>query len=66
MFRYSVLPAQVEHVDIATGKRTPWKMLAPADLAGEHGISIVKMTRDTRVCLYSTRTFSDLNIWFRN
>lgn len=61
MFRFGTLPSTVERVDIVTGKRTPWKTLAPADLAGVHGISVVKMTRDTRVCLYSyLRTFSDL------
>jgi hypothetical protein len=48
-------------MDVATGKRTQWKTLAPADLAGVHGINLVRMTRDTRVCLYSyLRTFSDL------
>jgi len=59
--RFGALPSAVERVDIATGKRTPWKTLAPADLAGVHGISQVTMTRDGRVCLYSyLRTFSDL------
>jgi eukaryotic-like serine/threonine-protein kinase len=54
-------PAGVERVDIATGKRTPWKTLAPADLAGVHGISQVVMTRNGHVCLFSyLRTFSDL------
>jgi eukaryotic-like serine/threonine-protein kinase len=61
MFDFGALPATVERVNIATGKRTPWKTLAPADLAGVHGITAVRMTRDTHVCLYSyLRTFSDL------
>jgi Tol biopolymer transport system component len=53
--------ATIERVDIATGKRTPWKTVAPADLAGVHGISQMVATRDGRVCLFSyLRTFSDL------
>jgi hypothetical protein len=61
MFHFGALPAPVERVDIATGKRTPWKTLAPADLAGVHGVTVVRMTRDAHVCLYSyLRTLSDL------
>jgi hypothetical protein len=61
MFQVGALPSAVERVDIATGKRTPWKTLAPADLAGVHGVTVVRMTPDARVCLYSyIRTFSDL------
>jgi len=60
-FHLGALPSAVERIDMATGKRTRWKTLAPADLAGVHGISQVTMTRDGRVCLYSyLRTFSDL------
>jgi eukaryotic-like serine/threonine-protein kinase len=63
MFHFGALPSTVERVDVATGRRTPWKALAPADLAGVHGITVVRMTRDTRVCLYSyLRTFSDLYV----
>jgi hypothetical protein len=61
MFHFGALPTTVERVDVTIGKRTPWKTLTPTDLAGVHGISMVRMTRDTRVCLYSyLRTFSDL------
>jgi hypothetical protein len=61
MFRFGALPTTIERVDVATGKRTQWKTLAPADPAGVHGINLVRMTRDTRVCLYTyLRTFSDL------
>jgi hypothetical protein len=58
MYRSGTLPSTVERVDIATGKRTPWRTLAPADLAGVHGISQVVMTRDARVCLYSYQSRS--------
>jgi len=61
MYQNGALPSIVERVDIATGKRTLWKTLAPADLAGVHGVTVVRMTTDARVCLYSyLRTFSDL------
>jgi serine/threonine protein kinase len=60
-FRLGALPARVERVDMATGRRTPWKTLAPADAAGVHGISAVAMTRDGHVCFFSyLRTLSDL------
>src|SRR5262249_14779999 len=61
MFRYGALTAKIDKVDITTGKHTPWKTVAPPDLAGVHGITEIRMTRDGRVCLYSyLRTFSDL------
>jgi serine/threonine protein kinase len=61
MFRYGALTAKIDKVDITTGKHTPWKTVAPSDLAGVHGITEIRMTRDGRVCLYSyLRTFSDL------
>ncbi|HXY50093.1 MAG TPA: protein kinase [Terriglobales bacterium] len=60
-YRFGPLPATIELIDVFTGKRRPWKTVAPADLAGVHGISLILMTRDARVCLYSyLRTFSDL------
>jgi len=61
MYQVGDLPSTVDRVDIATGKRTPWKTLAPADLAGVHGVTVVRMTPDAGLCLYSyLRTFSDL------
>jgi len=61
IFRYGALPTTVWQVDIVSGKRTLWKSLAPSDLAGVGGVTVVVMTRDTRVCLYSyMRIFSDL------
>jgi Tol biopolymer transport system component len=61
MFRLGALPAQVERVDLGTGTRTPWKSLAPMDRAGVHGITLIVMTTDGRVCLYSyVRTLSEL------
>ena len=61
VFQYGSLPARIERVDIATGKRTLWKSVSPSDPAGVHGITEIRMTPDGRVCLYSyLRTFSDL------
>jgi eukaryotic-like serine/threonine-protein kinase len=61
VFQYGTLPAKVELLNIATGKRTYWKTFAPADLAGVHGITYMLVTPDGRVCLYSyLRTLSDL------
>jgi serine/threonine protein kinase/Tol biopolymer transport system component len=61
VFKYGSLPARIERLDVSTGKRTLWKTVAPADPAGVHGITLIRMTRDGRVCLYSyLRTFSEL------
>ncbi len=61
MYRLHALPATIDLVDVVTGKRRPWKTVAPADSAGVHGIDQVRMTRDGRVCIYSyLRTFSEL------
>jgi eukaryotic-like serine/threonine-protein kinase len=61
VYQYGALPATLWRVDVVTGKRTVFRSLAPPDLAGVHGITIVVLTRDTRVILYSyLRTFSDL------
>lgn len=61
LYRFGGLPAQVERLDLETGKRTPWKALAPTDRSGVHGITVIIMTPDGRVCLYSyLRTLSEL------
>ena len=55
------IPAKVTRVDIATGKRTLWKSLEPADSAGIDTIGRVLLSRDTRSYVYSyVRTLSDL------
>jgi len=61
MFRLGAVPATIDLVDIVKGKRRSVKTVAPADLAGVHGIDTIRMTRDARVCLYAyLRTFSEL------
>jgi Tol biopolymer transport system component len=61
MFRFGAVPATIDLVDIVNGKRRSVKTVAPADLAGVHGIDQIRMTSDARVCLYTyLRTFSEL------
>ncbi len=55
------IPAQVFRVDIATGKRTLWKSLEPADSAGIDTIGRVNLSADNQSYVYSyVRTLSDL------
>ncbi len=55
------LPTRVEIVDVATGRRTPWKTLAPADPAGVAGVSPILLSGDARSYVYSyTRQTNDL------
>jgi eukaryotic-like serine/threonine-protein kinase len=55
------IPAQVTRIDIATGKRTLWKSLEPADSAGIDTIGRVMLSRDAKSYVYSyVRTLSDL------
>ena len=55
------VPAQVFRVDLATGKRTLWKSLEPADSAGIDTIGRVMMSADNKSYVYSyVRTLSDL------
>ena len=55
------VPARVFRVDIASGKRTLWKSLVPADAAGIDTIARVNLSRDTKSYVYSyIRTLSDL------
>jgi len=55
------IPARVFRIDIATGKRTLWKSLEPADSAGIDTIGRVNLSLDTKSYVYSyVRTLSDL------
>jgi hypothetical protein len=40
------MPARIERLEIATGRRQPWKELRPADPAGVFGITSVVVTPD--------------------
>jgi Tol biopolymer transport system component len=55
------MPLQLMKLDVATGKRTPWKDLAPSDMSGVHGSIFLAITPDGRSVAYSTgREFSEL------
>ncbi len=55
------VPAPVSRVDLATGQRTPWKTMEPADAAGIDTIGRVMLSADSKSYVYSyVRTLSDL------
>jgi Tol biopolymer transport system component/predicted Ser/Thr protein kinase len=55
------VPAQVYRVDVASGQRTFWKSVEPADSAGIDTIGRVMLSSDTKAYVYSyVRTLSDL------
>ena len=57
------LPCIVSRVDLATGKRTPWKQIAPADAAGVDSAGGIQLTPDAKSFVYSyVRTLSDLYV----
>ena len=61
VFGRGQVPAQVFHVDIATGQRTFWKSVEPADSAGIDTIGRLMMSEDNKSYVYSyVRTLSDL------
>ena len=55
------LPGVITRVDVATGKRTIWKEVVPADAAGVDALGAFFFTPDMNSYVYSyTRTLSDL------
>jgi hypothetical protein len=55
------LPAKVEHLNLATGQRQPWKSLMPADAAGVTDLGPILITPDGKSYVYEYgRTLSDL------
>lgn len=56
------LPARVVRIEVSTGRREPWKTLAPPELAGIIGVEPVLMTPDGQryVYGYSMAATSDL------
>jgi Tol biopolymer transport system component len=47
--------ARVDRIDLATGERTTWKTLRPADRAGVLDIGFVQLSGDARSYVYSYR-----------
>ena len=61
VFERGVLPFEIFKVDLATGARTPWMRIAPADLAGVSVTPLVRLSADGAVCVYSMqRLLSEL------
>ncbi len=61
IYRPGEFPAKVVVLDLATGKRTPWRSLAPADPAGVSQIGPILITPDGKSYIYGYhRTLSDL------
>jgi eukaryotic-like serine/threonine-protein kinase len=55
------VPAKVYRVDLATGKKSPWKELMPIDPAGIETLGPILMTPDGKSFVYGYhRTLSDL------
>jgi eukaryotic-like serine/threonine-protein kinase len=46
-------PAQVEQLEIATGKRSPWRTFLPANLAGITGVGPISLAPDLRAYAYN-------------
>jgi DNA-binding winged helix-turn-helix (wHTH) protein len=57
----SMIPARLHRLDLASGRRTPWRDLAPHDPAGVRRVNSVSIAADGRTYAYSyTRQVSDL------
>jgi hypothetical protein len=55
------VPAKIARIEVATGQRTAWKEIAPADPAGVWSILRVMLTRDGRSYAYGfSRSLSEL------
>jgi serine/threonine protein kinase len=46
------LPARVVRIEVATGRREPWKELAPAEATGLFGVNQIRITPDGRWYVY--------------
>jgi hypothetical protein len=57
------LPGVISRIELATGKRTVWKQIAPADTAGVDSVGGIFVTPDEKSYVYSyVRTLSDLYV----
>ena len=57
VYNYRQLPAQVQRLDISTGKRTPWKQVVPSDAAGIDHLAPILISRDGKSCIYGYGRF---------
>jgi len=57
--RGTSVPAHIDVLDVASGRRRPWKELTPPDPAGVLAIGPIKMSADGRSYVYSYRRLID-------
>ncbi|HEY1435644.1 MAG TPA: hypothetical protein VGG65_09730, partial [Thermoanaerobaculia bacterium] len=50
---WHVLPFEISRLDLSTGRKTPWKRIAPSDPAGTADTPLVRLSADGDACLYS-------------
>jgi eukaryotic-like serine/threonine-protein kinase len=63
LLRTRSLPLKITRVDLATGKRVPFREIAPADPAGAQSIPVIKFSADGKSYAYSLgRQLSDLYV----
>jgi hypothetical protein len=61
LLRTRALPLEITRVDLASGKRDPFKEIVPADPAGAQSIPFIKFSADGKSYAYSIgRQLSDL------
>jgi serine/threonine protein kinase/Tol biopolymer transport system component len=63
LVRTRTIPINVTRIDLATGRRDPWKEIVPADPAGVQSIPVLRFSADGKAYAYSTlRVLSDLYV----
>jgi len=63
LLRSRNIPVKITRIDLATGKREPWKEIVPADPAGVQSIPSLRFSADGKSYAYSTgRILSDLYV----
>ncbi len=63
LVRTATVPTRVTRIDIATGRRDPWKEIAPPDPAGVSSLPSLKFSADGKAYAYSVgRLISDLYV----
>jgi serine/threonine protein kinase/Tol biopolymer transport system component len=63
LLRTRAIPLKISRIDLATGRREPWKEITPADPAGAQSIPIIKFSADGKAYAYSVlRVLSDLYV----
>ena len=60
---WQVVPVHISRLELASGRRSPWKVLQPADPAGVYDMTLVRLSSDGQSYAYSsTSKLSDLYV----